>query len=882
MTGWHSSTLKEVFDRLKTNQNGLAQKEAQKRILKHGTNEIDIGKRIFPLRIFAEQFKNLLVIILIIAAVVSYIIGFFPGQEPRVVDSLLILLIVLANGIFAFFQNYKAEKNIEALRSLTAPKAKVLRDSMIQEIASRDLVIGDVVLLEEGDEVPADARLLESKDLAVDESNLTGESEGVNKETKVLKEDTPLVERANLLYMSTLVTRGRGKGVVVETGMDTEVGKIAEKIRETKERPTPFQLELNALSKRIGYGIIGIIVFVFLVQFLVNPANLVTIFLMAVALAVASIPEGLPAVVTVALALGTKRMVRRNSLVKKLPVVESLGSVDTICTDKTGTLTEGIMTVRKLYFNGEIVDVSGIGHSLDGEFFINGKKIEAKEVAPLLHCGLLCNNAVIGKDRNQEIKHMGDPTEIALLISAKKAGLRNDGDSKVDEIPFSSGRKRMTTLHRKDKELTAFTKGAPEVILERCGFILEDGEVRRLARQEKEIIASKNRDLAKNALRVLAFAYKVLGKGEEKDKERIENNMIFLGLQGMIDAPRREVKEAIGTCKRAGIKVKMITGDNKVTAQAIAREIGIGKNTLEGKDLDSISREELRVKVDHVDIFARVSPMHKVRILKALQENNHIVAMTGDGVNDAPALKNADVGVAMGIRGTDVARQTSDMVLLDDNFATIVNAIKNGRTIFDNIRNFVRYLLTTNFAEVFVVFFASLLGYLPIMAVQLLWINFLTDGFPALALGVDPPRKGVMGRKPRKKTEGIMNKKLIYWVVAIGAELTIVLLIIFFIGLRGGLARARTMVFTGFVLYELVKLSVIRYQQKLSWLSNKWLILAISGSIVLQLVLLYTPLNNLFHVVPLHLFDWFVLFVGAGLSWIIAALITKPIVHYAY
>jgi len=881
MSGWHSSKLKEVLGRLRTGQIGLTQKEAEGRLSKYGANEIQVGKKISPFRIFAEQFKSLLVIILIMAAIFSYVMGIFPGQESRVIDSLLILLIVLANGIFGFLQNYKAEKSIEALKRLVAPMAKVIRDGLVQEVASRDVVKGDIVLIEEGDEVPADARLIESKDLAVDESSLTGESESVKKEAKTLEEGIPLVERRNILFMTTVVTRGKGRAVVVETGMNTEVGKIAEEIRETKERPTSFQLELNALGKKITYAVIGIIAFILPVQFLIGAADSATIFLTAIALAVASIPEGLPAVVTIALALGTRRMVKRNSLVKKLPVVESLGSVDIICTDKTGTLTEGLMTVRKLCFDGEVIDVTGVGYSLDGDFLINGKKIDTRRVSPLLNCALLCNNAVMGKDENQKKKYIGDPTEIALLVAARKAGLEPDEYVRVDEIPFSSERKKMATVHRKNKELLVFAKGALEVILQGCSFILEDGKVRRLTKGDKEIIASRNRDLAEDALRVLAFAYKVLDEEEEK-KENIENDLIFLGLQGMIDAPRRGVKKAIETCKRAGIRVVMITGDNKITAQVVAKEIGIGKNILEGKDLDGISSEQLRARVKEVDIFARVSPMHKVGILKALQENGHIVAMTGDGVNDAPALKNADVGVSMGIRGTDVAKQTSDMVLLDDNFATIVDAVRNGRTIFDNIRNFVRYLLTTNLAEILVIFLASLFGYLPIMPVQLLLINFLTDGLPALALGVDPTRKGTMQRKPRKKAEGIMNRKSIYWIIGIGIELALVLLAVFFIGLKNGLATARTMVFTGFVLYEFVKISVIRYQQQLSWFSNKWLVLAITGCIALQLAILYTPLNRLFHVVPLGLFEWLILLLGAGVSWILAVLITKYVVRYTH
>ncbi len=881
MSGWHSSKLKEVFDRLRTEGIGLSQPEAQARLLKYGANEIQIGKKISPFRIFAEQFKSLLVIILIMAAIASYIIGIFPGQETRVVDSLLILLIVVANGIFGFLQNYKAEKSIEALKRLVAPGAKVVRDGLVQEIASRDVVRGDILLLEEGDEVPADARLTESKDLAVDESSLTGESESVKKEAKILKEDMPLVERKNLLFMSTIVTRGKGRAVVVETGMTTEVGKIAAEIGESKEKPTSFQLELNALGKKITYAIIGIIALILPIQLLVGAANFATIFLTAVALAVASIPEGLPAVVTIALALGTRRMVKKNSLVKKLPVVESLGSVDTICTDKTGTLTEGLMTVRKLYFNGEVIDVSGAGYSLDGDFIINGEKIDVRRVSPLLNCGLLCNNSVLGKDENQKKKYIGDPTEIALLVAARKAGLQPGEYVRVDEVPFSSERKRMTTVHRRNRELLVFAKGAPEVILEGCNSILEDGKVRKLSRGDREIIASRSRDLARDALRVLAFAGKALNEGEAK-KESIENDLTFLGLQGMIDAPKRGVREAIETCKKAGIRVVMITGDNRITAQAIAKEVGIGENTLDGKDLDAMSGVQLRAGVKEVDIFARVSPLHKVMILRALQENGHVVAMTGDGVNDAPALKNADVGISMGIRGTDVAKQTSDMVLLDDNFATIVDAVRNGRTIFDNIRNFVRYLLTTNLAEVLVVFLASLSGYLPIMPVQLLLVNFLTDGLPALALGVDPTRKGTMQRKPRRKAEGIMNRKAMYWIVGNGIQMAFILLAIFFIGLKNGLVTARTMVFTGFVLYEFVKISVIRHQQQLSWFSNKWLVLATTGCIALQLAILYTPLNRLFHVVPLGLFEWFVLLLGAGVSWILAALISKYLVRYTY
>ena len=876
---YYDQSKKEVLDSLKTNEQGLNDGEVVDIRARYGVNELTVKNKISLIKIFFDQFKDFLIIILILAAIVSYVIGFFPNQESHVVDSVLILIIVFANGIFGFFQNYKAEKSIEALKKMAAPKAIVLRAGERREVDAKELVPGDIILLKEGDRVPADARVIDSNDLEIDESALTGESNGVSKTNVVLNKDVALADRKNMLYMDTGVIRGKGTAVVVGTGMETEIGKIAKEIEKTEDRETPFQTELNKLGKKIGYGILAMVVLIVIIQMFTAAGGLVDIFLTSIALAVAAIPEGLPAVVTIALALGTQRMVRKNGLVRRLPVVEGLGSVDTICVDKTGTLTENVMTVRELYFNQDNIEVTGVGYNERGRFFKKGNEIKAEKVSDLLRAGVLCNDAIFGKTEGGEEKYLGDPTEIALLISGKKGFVDVKDYTRVDEIAFSSERKKMTVVCREGKSLTAFMKGAPEVVLEGCSWIFEEGRVKRLTHDKRREIIRKNSEMASKALRVLGFAYKPVNKKKLSSKEDLEKGMVFLGLQGMIDPPRKGVKEAIESCKKAGIRVVMITGDHKLTAQAVANEIKLGRGVLEGKDLDEIDDYELKKIVEKVDIFARVSPSHKVRVLKALQDNGGIVAMTGDGVNDAPALKNADVGIAMGVKGTDVAKQTSDMILLDDNFITIIEAIKEGRTIFSNIRNFVNYLLTSNFAEVLVVFVASLMGYLPIRAVHLLWINLLTDGFPALALGVDPPRKNVMNKKPRSKKEGVINKRMAWLIGLTGSNMAIILLFIFFMNLDKGLQTAQTMVFTGFVLYELVRLAMIRHQEELGLFSNGWLILAVLFSIALQLAVIYTPLGVFFGVVPLGLMSWAILLGGVVVGWVLAILSSKFVVN---
>lgn len=867
---WHSLPIEELFKKLESSSIGITEEEAKRRIKVYGENLIEIERKVSPFKIFLNQFKSFLVVILIIAAFISYAIGFIPGEEASLADTILISTILITNAIFGFFQDYKAEKTLEALKKMAAPKAKVLRNGKVREVKANEVVPGDVLILEEGDIVPADARIIESNDLEIDESILTGESFPIRKKAGILKEDVPLAERSNMVYMHTNVVRGDCKALVVATSLNTEIGKISMQMQRMEKRPAPFKSEIDTLGKNIGIGILLIIAFIATIQFLLKITSPLNILLTSIALAVAAIPEGLPAIVTFTLALGTRRMAKENALIRRLSVIEDLGFVDVICTDKTGTLTENKMTVRKIYFNGKIFEVSGVGYSLEGKFLYNGKEVDPKELLPLLKAGLNCNNVI-----EEDGKYIGNPTEIALVIAAKKGGIK-EKEKRIDEISFSSERKLMTTIH-KNKKYFSYTKGAPEIILEKCDKILEDGEVKELDKEKKKEILKITEKFASQGLRVLGFAYKEFDSYE--NKKEVEKEMIFLGLQAMMDPPRKEVKDAIKMCKEAGIKVIMITGDNKVTAEAIAKEIGIGTKSIEGNELDKMSQKELENIIEKIDIFARAVPSHKVRILKALQAKGYRVAMTGDGVNDAPALKSADVGIAMGIRGTEVAKEASDMVLLDDDFKTIVDAIKQGRRIFDNIRKFVNYLLTCNFAEIFVIFFTSLFGYLPITAAQLLWINLLTDGGPALALGIDPPNPGIMKRRPRKKGEKIIDKRLASLILAIGIKKTCILLSTFFVSLYlFGLNIATTMTFTGFILYEFVRIATIRYGEKLSIFSNSWLILALIISVLLQLFVIYSPLNTIFGVIPLELIHWSLLLTFVMVGLVFGILITKIII----
>jgi Ca2+-transporting ATPase len=882
--GWHDESTEAVYEAFESGEAGLSDEEASRRLEEYGPNEIREEEEISPLQIFLDQFRDFLIYLLIFAAFISIAVGLFPGHEPEYVDAVLIFLILLGNGIFGFVQDYRAEKSIEALKDLSTPDATVVRGGQRRTIDSTAVVPGDLIVVEQGDAIPADARLVESSSLETDESALTGESTQVGKETGPVDEDAPLADRTNMIYMNTTAVRGRGRAVVTETGMDTEVGSIAEQLTEAEKERTPFQAEVDDLGRTIGYGIMGIIVVVGIIQLLFTNAGPIATLLVAITLAVAAVPEGLPAVVTLTLALGSRKMLQKKALVRRLPVVESLGSVDVILTDKTGTLTEDRMTVTRLYFEGEAYDVTGSGTNPTGEFRRDGEAVAETDLEPILACGAICNNAERAPE-DEERDFFGDPTEIALQVAAEKAGVDPTVD-RVREIPFSSDRKRMTVV---TTEGTAYMKGAPEVVLERSAYVLEDGEIVPLTEERRQAILDRNDAFAGDALRVLGFARKP-DVTPDAEEDVIEDGMVFLGLQGMIDPPREEVPDAVRDCRDAGIRVVMVTGDNRETARAIGKEVGFDpEGAMTGSEVEALSDDELADAVEDVEIFARVSPEHKVRILETVLANGHDVAMTGDGVNDAPALKRANVGVAMGIRGTDVAQQSSDMVLQDDNFATIRDAIAEGRAIFDNIRKFVNFLLSANAGEVLVVFFGVLVGsaFFPslfagqtealiLTPVMLLWINLVTDGLPALALGTDPKADGIMDRPPRGRDEPVIDRRILLSIVLIGLLMTVAGLPLFFATLQRteSIVMAQTLLFTFLVVVQMTVPQLVRSRYDLSPLSNRWLLAAIASSLVLQLGVLYTPVNEFFDVEPIGATGW--TWIGAALVgflvvWVVAA-----------
>jgi Ca2+-transporting ATPase len=813
------------------------------------------------LRIFISQFQDNLIYLLMAAGVLSVVVGFLPGNEPKFTEAGIITLILLANGFFGFIQDYRAEKSIQALKKMSTPGATVKRDGEKKDIDATEIVPGDIIYLEQGDAVPADARVLEAEALETDESALTGESSNVSKHPGNVEDDAATAERENMVFMNTHVVKGRGKAVVVDTGMETEVGDIAEAIEDADQKETPFQREVDELGKRIGYFVIGIVSFVALIQFFLTGANIMTVILLAIGLSVAAIPESLPAIVTLTLALGSKKLLKKNALVRRLPVVEALGSVNYIVTDKTGTLTEGTMTVENIYFQGEEFQVTGTGLSPEGSFKREGHESDPEYLRPLLECGFYCNNAEEASDGFR-----GDPTEVALLVSGMKAGIENEKE-RVRSVPFSSDRKRMTVVTEDD---TAYMKGAPETVLERCDRILLDGEEKELTEERKQEMLDKNHEFAREALRVLGFARKEI-ENRDQDDEELESGMVFLGLQGMMDPAREEVKDAVEDCRTAGIGVVMATGDNIETAKAIGKDLGFDtEGAVTGPEIEEMSDEELEKKVKEVEIFARVSPSHKVRISKALQNQGYNVAMTGDGVNDAPALKNSDVGIAMGERGTDVAKKSSDMVLQDDNFVTIRDAISEGRAIFDNIRKVTNQLLSTNSGEVMFVFLGTLIGGLffsdpgqafastesvVLTAVMILWVNFASDGPPAIALGEDPKVEGIMERDPRDPGDPIIDRKILAMIAFTGPVAALICLPLFFMNLDNFIL-AQTMLFMALAFFEIMMFQVIRRDYGLKLFDNKYLIAGILFASISHLVVLYTPVSELFGVTPLGLQHW--------------------------
>jgi len=859
----HHKNLPEVLNELNTIEGGLTSIEAKKRLGKYGLNELKKEKPPSPLVLLIKQFKSLLVVMLLFAALLSYFMG-------HALDSYVIFAILMLNAILGFVQEYRAEKAIEALKKMLSPHAIVLRDGRETKIDASEIVPGDIILLDEGASIPADARLIQSTMLQTQEASLTGESTPVSKDaTLELSTETPTAERRNMVFSGTMVTRGKGRAVVVSTGMNTELGKIAGMIQTIERGETPLTKELGRLGRLLVFLTIAVVIII-VIAGLIAGEDITELILAAIALAVAAVPEGLPAVVTIALALGIQRMAKKNSLMRRLPTVETLGSCSVICTDKTGTLTYNEMTVKRILVNGKIVSVSGSGYSPEGKFSTDPKSFEI-----LLRINSLCNNARIEK-KEGGWGILGDPTEGALLIASAKAGVTRENLEhkypRLDEMPFSSERKMMTTVHDVNGKKYAYSKGAPEVIVENCSKIYRNGKELELSAEDKKEILSMNELFAKDGLRVLGFAYKELdGKLSEKD-------LVFVGLEAMMDASRHEARNAVKVCEMAGIRTVMITGDHISTAKAVAKELGIKGKAITGNELEKL--DNLDDVVDEIGIYARVNPEHKLKIVEAWKKKGAIVAMTGDGVNDAPALKVADIGIAMGITGTDVAKESADMILTDDNFASIVNAVEEGRGIFDNIRKFVFYLLSSNTGEIFTVFFAMMVGFsLPVTAIQILWINLTTDGLPALALGVDPPSKNVMGKPPRRKDEGILTWNRMMVMLLIGVIMAIGTLWIFqtYNG-ENNLSYARTMAFTTLMMFQLFNVFNAKSQMGSIFnnISNKWLLGAILISILLQLAVIYTPLSEFFGTVPLTMLDW-IYVIGVSSSVLIIAELAKVV-----
>jgi len=842
---YHDKNLYETQKLLKTNlNNGLSCFEAQQRLKTNGMNLLQEKNKKSSLKKFLSQFNDFMVIVLLLAAFISFGVAYLHDNKDFI-DPVIILIIVLLNAIIGFVQENKAEKSIEALKKISAPTAKVIRDSQIKNIMARDIVIGDLILFETGDYIPADARLISSVDLKIDESALTGESVPVEKKHDlILNPESLLGDRANIIFCGSYVTYGRGRALVFATGNNTEVGKIANLIMSHEENLTPLQKKLNDTGKILGLGTLGLCALIFLIGILRKMPKF-ELFMTSVSLAVAAIPEGLPAIVTIVLAIGVRRMAKRKAIIKKLPAVETLGRANIICSDKTGTLTQNKM---------RLVETKN--------YFI--KKQEEK----IFECACLCSNVILQKE-NKNLKLIGDSTEGALVIAAYELGLEKKRLEKkfprVYEIAFDSERKIMTTVHKCDKNYLIITKGAPDILLTHCKYYFNGEKILELDLKMRKKIIQDNKLMAQRALRVLGIAYKNLDNINQKNN--LESDLIFLSLFGMIDPPREEVFEAVRKCRMAGIKPVMITGDHVLTAQAIAKQIGImqpGDKFLNGLEISKISDQELSKNIYSYSLFARVSPEHKVKIIKAFKNNNAIVAMTGDGVNDAPALKIADIGCAMGT-GTDIAKSAADMILLDDNFATIIKAIHEGRGIYSNIKKTVHFLLSSNIGEIITIFMAILFGrQSPLLAIQLLWVNLVTDSLPSIALGLEPPEEDIMQKRPDINTHGLFLKSAWQRIILEGCMIGILSLIAYAIGNRFyNLEIARTMSFAALSFSQLTHVFNMRSEKSLfeiNIFSNNYLIMAFIICCVLQtLVITYKPLCFIFHTHVLNSFQWLII-----------------------
>ena len=906
----HSKPVDELLGSFHSHlERGLSQSEARERVEKYGANELTEKPRPGFLALLWDQFNNYLVIILVVAAAVSLSLG-------EVVDSIAILVIVVLNSVVGVVQEAKAEQALAALQKMAAPQAQVIRDGRQVTIPGREIVVGDIVLLEAGNYVPADLRLIESVNLKIEEASLTGESVPVEKQAGVvLNQDIPLGDRINTAFMSTLISYGRGRGLVTGTGMNTQIGLIAEMIQSFESEPTPLQKKLEHLGKVLGTACLGICALVFIYGLVrdtqvsaalgggfldylkAEEQVIVNLFMVAVSLAIAAVPEGLPAIVTICLALGMQRMIKHNALIRKLPAVETLGCATVVCTDKTGTLTQNEMTVVEAWTGGKRLHITGEGYSPEGGFRLGDDDFAARsdaDSALMLNAALLCNDALLDEKADDSgtraWRILGDPTEGALVVAAAKSGFRRDEASRalprVAEIPFDSDRKRMSTIHRVDEEalrallpdleiaplslpLVAFVKGAPDVILELCTQQLEGGQLVPLAESQRAVILEQNHSLASGALRVLAVACRPLAELPAAiNPESVETELIFVGLLGMIDPPRPEVIDALKLARGAGLKSIMVTGDYQDTAAAIARDIGLltpGGLVLTGPEIEQLSDQQLVDRVDQLDVCCRVSPQHKTRIVDALKARGHVVAMTGDGVNDAPALKRANIGIAMGITGSDVAKQTADMILTDDNFASIIAAIEQGRIIYSNIRKFVYFLLACNVGEILIIFGSMVIGLpIPLKPVQLLWLNLVSDGAPALALGLEKGDPDIMTQPPRSPTEPVINREMAIGIGVIGIVDALAILTVFWLALQRypeQLVVAQTIAFATLCSSELIRAFTARSERysifSIGVFSNRAMVWAVGVSFLLVLMVIYVPfLQPFFDTVALTGSDW--------------------------
>lgn len=842
---WHTEELSQVLKKLKTNEKlGLKADEAKSRLETYGENKLKEKKKESLFVKFIKEFNDFMIIALIVAAIISAVVSKLNG-EADYVDSIIIIAIVIFNAIMGLVQEEKAEKSLEALKKMSAPSAKVIRDGRVQEIDALQVVPGDIVVLEAGNYVPADCRLINSYNLKIEESALTGETIPTNKDSgRILKENTAMGDLCNMAFATTVVVNGHGEAVVVDTGMNTRVGKIAGMIIEDESPDTPIQKKLNEVGKMLAIACIVICVLIFVIG-IFKKIPIVEMFMTSVGLAVAAIPEGLPAIVTIMLSIGVTRMAKKNSIIRKLPAVETLGSSSVICSDKTGTLTQNKMTVT------EVRNCHGIANSDDKKF--------------ILELGTMCTDTTEER-MDGRLGFTGEATEVAISNAAMQAGISKsflyDEMRRINDIPFDSKRKMMTTIHRYGNKYRIITKGAPDVLLKRCTHYYQNGQIDSIF-SKKESIYEQNNQMAEKALRVIAVAYKDVEKLPET--QDMEQDLTFCGLIGMIDPPREGVKEAVRTCRRAGIKTVMITGDHLQTAKAIAKELGIFKRgdlAIEGENLERMDQHELEKNIMQYSVFARVSPEHKVRIVKAFQSTGAVVAMTGDGVNDAPALKNADIGIAMGKGGTDVAKNASDMILTDDNFVTIVEAVKQGRNIYDNIKKAIHFLISTNIGEIVTIFFGLILGMKsPLLAIQLLWINLVTDSLPAIALGLEKEEENIMSRLPRNPKKSLFADGLWWKIIIEGTMLGMFTLLAFSIGNRlYSVEVGRTMAFITLGMLELVHSFNIKSEEsifKIGIFENKYLILALILGVLLQvIVVIINPLAEIFSLVPLTGIQW--------------------------